>query len=242
VADSPDQKQHPESTKEGAGDQARSTFNAAMAAAVDPEQNSKPVQEKWWKQPEHIIQVFILLFVAFYTILTFCLLQTSKDTEMRQLRAYIGAGPDKIIRTADGNWAIQIAAHNYGQTPARSVQINGGWELLDFPKGKEIVATHHFAYLRTEESSGLDVYPTKDGTAALPPFSPDDMKEMQGYAGPLKLYGAGVVTYEDVFGNLQRTDYCFILRLRDIGTLVALGKPGEITSFDWCVIRYNRAT
>ena len=113
---------------------------------------------------------------------------------------------------------------------------------MDFPKGKEIVAARHFAYARTEESSGLDVYPTKDGTTALPAFSADALKEMQGYSGPLKLYGAGVVTYEDVFGNFQHTDYCFILRLRDIGTFVAIGKPGDIVAFDWCTIRYNHAT
>ncbi len=167
-------------------------------------------------------------------------LAVAKDTEQRQLRAYIGVSPDKIIQIRDGTWAIQIAAHNYGQTPARSVQINGGWELLDFPKSQEKVSAQHFLYARTEESAGIDVFPTRDGTSALPPFPADVVTKMRGYSGPLKIYAAGVVTYEDVFGNLWRTEYCAIITPQDF--IEATDKPGIVISFDWCAKKYNHAT
>ncbi len=240
MVDSPNQKEHSDSTQQGAGDQTRGAPLGAVAHAIHPAHGSQPIKEKWWQQPEHIIQVAILVFVASYTILTLCLFLTSRDTEQRSLRAYIGATPDKIIKTGEDTWAIQIAAHNYGQTPARAVQINGGWELLAFAKGKEVLAPQHFAYVRSEDSSGLDVYPTKDGTTSLPPFAADMVAQMRAYSGPLKIYTAGVVTYEDVFGNFWYTSYCAIITPRDFVT--AIDKPNTIITFDWCIAKYNHAS
>jgi hypothetical protein len=166
---------------------------------------------------------------------------TAKDTEQRQLRAYIGAVPQYIIKTRDGLWALQIVAHNYGQTPARAVQINGGAFYAHSPLAPgEKIPTAPFAYSRTDNSSGLDVYPTKDGTTSLNPFPANLIEAFRKYPISVKVYLAGIVTYTDVFGNFWYTKYCAIIEPKDL--LLAIDKPGTVVQFDWCSIRYNRAT
>jgi hypothetical protein len=191
---------------------------------------------------EPLTVVTLLLFgatVALY-IATRDLITDTEHTAERQLRAYIGVEPIHMGKTHSGEWAFQIAMRNYGQTPARAVQVNGGWEFQLPKNGQEELEAHHFAYLRTENSSSVDVYPTKAGTAFLAPFSAEFIQRFRTYDGPMRVYGVGRITYEDIFKNLQHTDFCFILDPHD----VAAGTVGTpfVASFDWCAVRYNRAS
>lgn len=165
----------------------------------------------------------------------------SRDSERRQLRGYVGIAPDKVVQTREGLWALEIVAHNYGQTPARALQINGGWLLLHVPleKGEEI-PTRAFAYSRTEESSGLDIFPSKDGATHLPPFSPADLAMLKSYSGPLGVYVAGTATYQDVFGKLWQTTFCAVIEPKAV--VAVIDKPGTSVTFEWCAIKYNHAT
>jgi hypothetical protein len=207
------------------------SFVAEYKAAHDENRDHNESVHTWTRRAAFGVFIYTALTLGI-VVIALCQLQTSRDAEQRQLRAYIGAFPEEIIQPTVDAWALQIIAHNYGQTPARFIQINGGWELLAFPEGEEQMSPRHFAYLR-EDNSGLDIYPAKDGVIALPPFSAEMIAQMRGYSGPLRIYAAGIVTYKDVFGHLQHTDYCSVITPYNF--VAAIDKPGVRVTFDWCV-------
>ncbi len=65
------------SSRDQAANDAGGADQRPIGHVVAADQRSNNQSEVWWKQPEHIIQIAILLFVGAYTVLTFCLLWTS---------------------------------------------------------------------------------------------------------------------------------------------------------------------
>jgi hypothetical protein len=213
VVDSPEQKDHPDSSEEGAGDQARSP---SIGAVIEPPaKKTQSINEKWWKQPEHIIQVFILAFVASYTVLTFCLLRTSQDTEGRQLRAYIVVTAAKFATDESGEFRlgrtnpeglselmIYYDVSNEGITPAYGLQ--------------QIVAVQYPFDGKIEDKEwatpGVTAYVGKQhtfGPIRTRPFTKDQIDQIRlGKGGPFVF--AGKIIYRDIFKCEWPTNFCFM--------------------------------
>ena len=74
----------------------------------------------------NVISLFTLLAVAFYTLLTFCLLITSRDTEKRETRAYVsleisGFKYTPPLKKEPDRFGISLVMKNGGKTWARNL-------------------------------------------------------------------------------------------------------------------------
>jgi hypothetical protein len=205
VVDGPDQEEPSDSAQQGAGNQTRGTRVAAVAESIQPTQETQSVKEKWWRQPEHIIQVAILLFVASYTVLTFCIWQTSRDTEKRQLRAYVAV---KSVKFDPGSVAIEL--DNSGVTPADDVKIFSNWQTR--PIGQRNALCKDFSFPEQSQCDG-------DRSAAIvtphnPLTTPNLICEkvradgQQAQAGSVDWVLYGHITYEDVFKEHHASTFC----------------------------------
>ena len=99
--------------------------------------STKPISEKWWQQPEHTIQVFILLFVATYTVLTYCLLLTRRDSEQRDSRAYVYLDLSSFEFLKDPpRYGVALSIINGGKTWARNVVVRSKPISITQPEDK----------------------------------------------------------------------------------------------------------
>lgn len=226
MVDGYDQEKHPDSAKEGAGDQTRGPSIAAVTDPLHPTHKTEPVKEKWWKQPEHVIQVFVLLFVASYTILTFFLLQTSKDTERRQLRAYVGID-SKTVELKCGSCVptalrrdtkafydddfVGIGIHNFGQTPAHELTSRSNWKEMPF--GAELPKDFDYPDNPPIESaypmSKSTLNPTESAIAGNQFGAETVAIIIRAREHQASMYIYGHIDYKDVFDKPRTTPFCF---------------------------------
>jgi hypothetical protein len=152
---------------------------------------------------------FLLLIVAT------CQLQSSRDTEIRQLRAYIGIttatplqmGPNVIVAMID----------NFGQTPANQVKFFSNWEFMGpterpgptfgFPEKPE--CQPNVLNLSVILSAG-PVFP-KNPIAAQRLHCPDEIPQLQAAERREKsAFFYGHIEYRDAFGERRRTNFCYL--------------------------------
>jgi len=189
-----------DSAQQGASDQTGSTDHSTMAETIHPENEGRPVKERWWRRPEHLIQIAILTFVALYTVLTFCLLLTSRDTEQRQLRAYMGIEFGAVLLDSPMGGAVTawLRFKNYGATPAY-----------------KLTAWHKFDGLPTNESP-FPQRGTSENQTVLGPsatinmdstlkINPDELQAVKNKN--LSFFVWGRIEYIDAFKNSRYFDF-----------------------------------
>jgi hypothetical protein len=215
----PDQPEHSDGTQQGANDQTRGTGTGAVAETVHPAQETQPIKEKWWHKPEHVIQVAILLFVGSYTVFTFCLLLTSRDTEQRQLRAYVLVSESEVTLTDPETSRIRVQIKNYGLTPAYE---GFGWNCIivgRYSKTAKSIDVETIFPVPPDEGIGpkIIIAPQEqkdavfvstfcdDGITKVRRISQDEINRVK--AGNAAVYMYGQFHYTDVFKQPHFLNY-----------------------------------
>jgi hypothetical protein len=139
---------------------------------------------------------------------------SAEDTERRTLRAYLAITPNlKVDRTK-----TEFSIDNFGQTPAKTVQIWGNWEFVPF--GEDLPADFAFRVKPPSPCSELPgqsmargpltVFPKSALEAALYhcqsqlfDFAFTNQKQSNAF-----LYG--YISYLDIFNMEHRTNYCLL--------------------------------
>lgn len=132
----------------------------------------------------------------------------AKDTEERQLRAYVVVrAQDKIENVAVGGRAhVQGILDNVGQTPVYNSTVLSGIAVLDFPlKGPITFAPCNLVMNMSDSQRhffGKESYPSKDRDI---PFTEDEMTRIKNGQA---VYYYGRVCYSDIFQKIRHSEFC----------------------------------
>ncbi len=207
---------------------ASKTHQECPSVLVLPRAQNHPSTNKsekvYWKKPEHWISFITLIFVGIYTVVTTCMLITSKDVESKQLRAWAGIktvlppDPIKIGSTLKAT----VVLTNAGQTPALNFKnlvsikvLKAGIQILD-PKYRIDSTTQNslstflpgnVMYATTLPVESIN---SNQGAGLL---SKEDLDDI--VSGRFIVYVFGRITYDDIFSFHHFTNFCMYLK-RDL--------------------------
>jgi hypothetical protein len=140
-------------------------------------------------------------------------IDVARDTEHRQLRAYlhINHGP---ITVSENTASAEIRISHSGQTPAYKIKLEADIQVGHFPLPETEKLSLPTAGLPTHEFGALyGVEPIRQ-TIAMPQNSNDAIeiqkRSRDRLAGGLQVfYLFGRVRYQDIFGNERPYDFCY---------------------------------
>jgi hypothetical protein len=147
---------------------------------------------------------------AFAAVFTHQQVVVARDSEHRQLRAYIGdIVPEKFYAiTTDHHFGVHLDLRNAGQTPAYDVTHAEGIEIESYPlppEAKIIEKTDEHALKITIHPSTV----ANEGIYVKTTESVGDQKLEAIKLGQSKrLYLWGVVHYRDAFDDMHYTHFC----------------------------------
>jgi hypothetical protein len=175
----------------------------------------------WFLSDPNRALAFLTLFLVLIGVGALCI---QRDTENRQLRAYVSF-LEVHIKLQDGVFDIGIIIKNSGQSPAYEVTAISHWKIID-----ESVKTNAVAELCNAEAQGhTDSAVNSRGTVGPqepftinkhenfldtnPPMEPAIRAHMPGLLEIKKytLFFTGMITYRDAFGNARKTPLCYRL-------------------------------
>lgn len=155
-----------------------------------------------------------VIILCGYTRITAYQASISKDTETRQLRAYLsGFGGNFIYGVEDEKWGARIDVYNAGQTPARRICVKAIAKILKYPRpdssifdeypvtSKDCIPKNGFV-LAAQQHHDFSVTPDPPA-----PISFDDLKNILTDK-TRRPFAFGIIYYEDVFGNQWATTFC----------------------------------
>ena len=135
----------------------------------------------------------------------------TRDTERRQLRAYIAVDiPDHALSPPINQPTLHLNIRNTGQTPALRVEHVTGIDIRPYPLPRDndfsIGPVTTLPEPVTVFPGNLAVF----GISEIPkrPFTPAQSTEVQ-IGNTKRLYIWGTVNYSDVFENSHYTNFCF---------------------------------
>jgi hypothetical protein len=182
----------------------------------------------YFGKPKNWVSLLTLLFVGVYTGLTYCTLQdaddalkVSRDTERRQLRAYLYVDHDELLpRGPSFDARMPIGAivnlHTAGSTPAYKLRLSATVEIGDFPLPKGQLSD---PVKRGGDGITRESYPILYGDKAIHQrvevkFLPEALALLKQPQQHHRFYLYGSVRYFDIFGiedpKLERRyDFCF---------------------------------
>lgn len=148
------------------------------------------------------------------------LIEVSKRTAMRQLRAYLCVNTDVVIfqdDTIQQRFVVLPELINAGQTPAHNVFYNGRADVLPYP------LPDNFAFPMTAEQKAVtsagQIGPgqkVKLGAAVDRLYASAEVEDIRR-AVEKRLYMYGTVYYVDALGDHQTTNFCQSYRWRPDG-------------------------
>ena len=169
----------------------------------------KDTMKKWMRDPNGWIAIctIILVFSGFYA------LHISRDTEKRQLRAYVSPVLKSGGAFTENESAIEITIENFGQTPAKNCFENGEIKILPYPLPKGYVFKNSFKHNAESYSS---IYPKADNAIigwlkAGRAFTKAEIEEITSNNSHRRAYAFGTLTYADIFNESHFTNFCFVL-------------------------------
>ena len=153
-----------------------------------------------------------LLFLATMGLwwATWRLVRSSEKTAERQLRAYIVVSAKGIdIRGPENevSVSVQIGVKNTGQTPAHALAIVSKTELLAHPIKMPFDFSLELGPDASRSILGAGEYIESDSKPAKP-FDGNEMMVAKEPEAGARIYTWGTVTYRDVFGHPQWTNFC----------------------------------
>lgn len=138
----------------------------------------------------------------------------AKDTEKRQLRAYVFIKPDESKTIIAKNKTVELfyQIRNAGMTPAYRVRSELGPYIqpasAPFDPDMSVPLAQ---YPTTIVWPGIDNHSSGIVTLAAITSTSGDAKAKL-ISGELAIYFVGDVLYSDIFGDEHRTDFCYVFR------------------------------
>lgn len=135
-------------------------------------------------------------------------LSIAKDTERRQLRAYLVIGRMEILRFGVGNMAhVEGVIENIGQTPAHDAGWQSGINLFDLRAQPTFTYDDCTSLRKSSEyprwSLGKNAAVEKDRRTV---FTADEIKLVQDSTAAVYFHGR--LCYLDIFEEEHLTDFC----------------------------------
>ena len=212
---------------EANGDPANDTQANERDGAVGSPSDNRPQREnggnpsRWSKHAKVFFfkdaNRIVALFTGGLFLIGICALSIQRDTEKRQLRAYVIV--DKVIVKglesceADGRPQfcgaspnITAILHNAGLTPANNVRSRGRMAIEDYPLIGQFTP-FDWSKKGSVEPLGPGMELGRDHSQ-FPPMPPG---HVYGVAPGKKLYALGEVQYDDIFGTSHHTKWRFIV-------------------------------
>jgi len=136
----------------------------------------------------------------------------AKDTEQRQLRAYLIVRATKIDNFFQGGKAqVDGTFENLGQTPVYEATWFTGINVFEYPKARELQNKSCDEIMSLDENNrwffGKQAGPLKDRDET---FSENEISSIQN--GSAAIYFHGRVCYQDIFKIVRKTDFCIFWR------------------------------
>jgi hypothetical protein len=147
-------------------------------------------------------------------------LNGSSDTEIRQLRAYIGVHQSEIegLESSD-RVSVRLSFVNYGQTPATKFNMVGAIDLLPYPLPENFILLDppsrppYDGIIFPKETNQLTAWVFE---RAIPALSTQTKQKIFSLDTNEEIYAHGTVTYEDIFGKVRTTKFCFVLNPKSV--------------------------
>ncbi|HKI78781.1 MAG TPA: hypothetical protein VKA26_09590 [Ignavibacteriaceae bacterium] len=179
------------------------------------------IKEPQYNRTNLIVSIFAVVIALIAAFFSFKQTEISEDTAQRQLRAYLST---EIIgwQGLDGKYffATAIRIVNYGQTPAKMVQLAGQIEVLPFPLSGSFIP--HYSQINNITQS-FTVFPNvRDSTAiggkvpAKYIFTKEEIARFASDTSKVRVYSFERITYLDVFGVTHHTYSCKFLEPKSI--------------------------
>jgi hypothetical protein len=181
--------------------------------------------KEWISDPNRVLAIctIFLVFVGCGALFI------SRDTEKRQLRAYVT--PSNIKSDGTGSVLnIGFTVENFGQTPAKNCSIRGDAKVLPFP------LPHRYIFQ-------IPNAPFKQKTRVDPKIVSPSFVEMKYVLSDAhgveilandssnRIYMFGVITYEDIFNDPHITNFCYFMELDPTPKKTRIGRPAR--TFKW---------
>jgi hypothetical protein len=139
------------------------------------------------------------------------LVATAKETEQRQLRAYVGVIPGEAENFGGDDFKIKLTRKNYGQTPAYDVGFSQVY--VDVLPPNALIVSKNIDCAKPNFPGLVTMFPTTE----LPwtvndttKFSQDKINAVR--KGDAVLYWYGNICYHDVFGSPHYTNFCWMYK------------------------------
>jgi hypothetical protein len=177
--------------------------NAAPQTAPDG-RGPKGHKKHWTDYALALFAFFAIVVALIAASFTWYQGWVARDTEQRQLRAYVSVVPRMAFNFGtDQPLRIQLAMKNFGTTPAYHVEVCAGVEIRPFPVPNAINDCPY-------DSAGwtMTLYPQVEQfpSNVRNPLSEQDLAVMR--TGAFRLYVRGVVHYMDAFGTKRYAHFC----------------------------------
>jgi hypothetical protein len=134
---------------------------------------------------------------------------TARDTEQRQLMAYVGVAQHGIENFGKPNQVIKVSRKNYGVTPAIDLIMSPPAAVIA-EKGKG-----YFLPITCNPAPALQnsfaLFPTQEAPFEYRGLAPGVSKEQidQVRSGSHQIIYFGAAFYKDIFGNQHCTRFCW---------------------------------
>lgn len=160
--------------------------------------------------------------VSIYTLLTLAIVTTARDTETRQLRAYVGVNSEPITLNCnacddpskplteirDGNYVV-MEIQNFGLTPAYDTTVRLKWEINASGTGPASDFTYPDDQLGNRDKGKFPMYPGQKRSNILSLDAQTVGLIRRAQKHEISLFYYGRVDYRDVFDEEPTTDFCF---------------------------------
>jgi hypothetical protein len=135
----------------------------------------------------------------------------TRDTEKRQLRAYIGINTSVAMHV--DNEKLTFAVDNFGQTPANRMRVFSNWEFLPVSKG--LPPDFNFSDQgRCPDQNVMDsyspIFPKTYITHQRLHCAGEFDKLQRAQRKEFDAFLFGHIEYVDMFNKKRRTDFCFL--------------------------------
>jgi hypothetical protein len=216
-----------EASNNGQGESAPSF---AIGETVKPAQTSYQKWNNYLSKPRNKVGLATLIAVVAYTGITVLLwctsqkqLAVSRDTEQRQLRAYVGITdveiPDGFFE--DKIPTLNVSLKNFGLTPAYNVKMSFATNFGSFPDPGDLPAP--------QPTNATWVFNPSDVSSApfdLPmPLTAADIAGMQNMSRPLYFYGR--ITYDDAFNRPHFANFRYAFGGKNMIKIHRMGEAGK---------------
>jgi hypothetical protein len=190
-------------------------------------QNAKKPPNDWFTS---LIAFFALIVSCFAAYYSFKQASIAEDTSRRQLRAYLGFCSISLIENINEAYIVRFEIMNYGQTPAKTVDVLGQIEILPFPLPESFVPQY---FQRTDIKQASNIFPAdttmKGGIRAKRIFSVQEISKINSAKSNERLYVFLRIDYLDCFEIEHHTWFC---RFID-PTSIRYNKDKTLKYFTW---------